>query len=87
MIDLIPSTVNPTLPLESENNITQVDDPLVDQVIDFISHLVEPTLPVEIEIHTTQVLLATSDSSTSRSISLVPIETPTSTEVFSFDWN
>ena len=87
MIDLISSTVDPTFPLESENHITQVDDPLVDQVVDSISHSVNPTLPIESEIHTTQVLLVTSNSSMPGVISHVPTEPPPSTEVFSFDSN
>ena len=87
MIDLISSAVDPTLPLESETHITQVDDPLVDQVVDSISHLVDPILPVESELHTAQVLLVTSDSSTPGGISPVSTEPPPSTEVFSFDWN
>ena len=52
VIDLISSTVDPTLPLESETHITQVDDPLVDQVVDSISHSVDPILPIESELHT-----------------------------------
>ena len=83
MIDLISSTVDHTLPLESETHITQVDD----QVVDSISHSVDPTLPFESELHTTQVLLVTSDSSMLGGISLVSTEPPPSTEVFSFDWN
>ena len=87
VIDLIPSIVNPALPLKSENDITQVDDPLVDQVVDLISHLVSPTLFEESETHTAQVLLVTSDSSMLGGISPVSTAPPPSTEVFSFDWN
>jgi len=87
VIDLISSTVDPTLPLESETHITQVDDPLVDQVVDSISHSVDPTLPLETELHTTQVLLVTSDSSMLGGISPVSTEPPPNTEAFSFDWN
>ena len=87
VIDLISSTVNPTLPLESETHISQVDDPLVDQEVDSISHSVDPILPVESELHTAQVLLVTSDSSTPGGILPVSTEPPPSTEVFSFDWN
>ena len=79
VIDLISSTVDPTLPLESETHITQVDDPLVDQVVDLISHSVDPILPVESELHTTRVLLVTSDSSTPEGISPISIEPPPST--------
>ena len=87
MIDLISIIVDPTLPLESETHITQVDDPLVDQVVDSISHSVDPILPIENELQTTQVLLVTSDSSMLGGISSVSTEPPPSTEVFSFDWN
>ena len=72
MIDLIPSTINPTLPLESETHITQVDDPLVDQVVDLISHPVDPTLSLESEIHNAQVLLVTSDYFTQGEFQLFP---------------
>jgi len=87
VIDLISSIVDPTLPLESETHITQVDDPLVDQVVDSISHSVDATLPLESEFHTAQVLLVTSDSSMPGDISPVSTKPPPSTEVFSFDWN
>ena len=87
VIDLISSTVDPTLPFESETHITQVDDPLVDQVVDSISHSVDCTLPFESEFHTAHVLLVTSDSSMPRDISPISTEPPPSTEVFSFDWN
>ena len=87
VIDLISSTVNHTLPLESETHVTQVDDPLVDQVVDSISHSIDSTFPLESELHTTQVLLVTSDSSMPGGISPISTEPPSSTEVFSFDWN
>jgi hypothetical protein len=87
VIDLIPSTVNPTLPLESETHITQVDEPLVDQVVESIPSSVDPTLPLESELHTAQVLLVTSDSSTHGGISPVSFEPPPSNEVISFDWS
>ena len=46
VIDLISSTFDHTLPLESETRVTHVDDPLVDQVVDSISHSVDPTFPL-----------------------------------------
>ena len=70
MIDLISSTVDPIFPSESETHVTQVDDPLVDQVVDSISHSIDPTFPLESEFHTAQVLFVTSDSSTPGGISL-----------------
>jgi len=87
VIDQISSTVNHTLPLESETHVTQVDDPSVDQVVDSISHSVDPIFPLESELHTAQVLLVTSYSSMLGGISPVSTEPPPSTEVFSFDWN
>jgi len=62
VIDLIPSTVNLTLPLESETHIIQVDEPLVDQVINSIPHSVNPTHLLQSEINIAQVLLVTSYS-------------------------
>lgn len=84
VIDLIPSTVNPTLPLESEMHITKVDESLVDQVIDLIPHSFGPLLPLESEINIIQVLLVTSYSSTHGGISPVSIKPPPSNEVISF---
>ena len=87
MIDLIPSTVNPTLPLESETHITQVDDPLVDQVVNSLSHSVDPTLPEVSELHTTSVLLVTSYYFMPGGISSVPTEPPPSTNTSTFGRN
>ena len=87
MIDIIPSTVTHTLALESETHITQVEDPLVDQVVDPISHSVNPTLPVESELHTAPVLLVTSDYSMLGGVSLVSTEPHPNTKVVSFDWS
>ena len=52
VIDLISSTIDHALPLESETHVTQVDDPLVDQVVNSISHSVDPTFPLESDLHT-----------------------------------
>lgn len=49
MIDLTPSIVNPTLPLESETHITKVDETLVNQVVDLIPYSVDLILPLESE--------------------------------------
>jgi len=70
--------------LESEIHITQVDEPLVDQVIKSIPSLVDPTLPLESELNIAQVLLVTLDSSTHGGTSPVSIEPPLSNEVISF---
>jgi len=74
LIDLILIKVNPTLPLESETHITQLDEPLVDQVVESIPYLVDSTLIVENEINSTLVLLVTSDSSTHGGIIPICIE-------------
>jgi len=52
VIYLFPSTFNPTLPLESETHMTQVYDPLIDQVVDSILSSVDATLPLERELNT-----------------------------------
>lgn len=87
MIDLIPITVSPALPLESETHITQVNEPLVDQVVNSIPSSFDPTLPLEIENNIAQVLLVTSNSSTHEGISPASIDPPPSYEAISFDWS
>lgn len=51
VIDLNPSTFNPTLPLEGEKCITQIDGMFVAQVVESIPPLVDPTLPLESELN------------------------------------
>jgi hypothetical protein len=94
VVDPIPSSVNPTLPLESE---TQAVDPFppVDpilplenetQVVDLISPSVDPTLPLESKPDTAQVFLVDTDSVVSGGIPPSPMEPPPSNEAIHFDW-
>jgi hypothetical protein len=95
VVDPIPSSVNPTLPLESE---TQVVDsfPPVDpilplenetQVVDLISPSVDPTLPLESKPDTAHVFLVDTDSAVSGGIPPSPVEPPPSNEAIRFDWD
>jgi hypothetical protein len=94
VVDPIPSSVNPTLPLESE---TQAVDPFppVDpilplenetQVVDLISPSIDPTLPLESKPDTAHVFLVDTDSAVSGGIPPSPMEPPPSNEAIHFDW-
>jgi hypothetical protein len=91
---VIPSSVDPTLPLES---VTQVVDPFppVDpilplenetQVVDLISSSVDPTLPLESKPDTAHVFLVDTDSAVSGGIPPSPVKPPPSNEAIRFDW-
>jgi hypothetical protein len=95
VVDPIPSSVNSTLPLESE---TQVVDsfPPVDpilplenetQVVDLISPSVDPTLPLESKSDTAHVFLVDTNSAVSRGIPPSLVEPPPSNEAIRFDWD
>jgi hypothetical protein len=95
VVDPIPSSINPTLPLESE---TQAVDPFppVDpilplenetQVVDLISPSVDPTLPLESKPDTAHVFLIDTDSVMSGGIPPSPVGTPPSNEAIRFDWD
>jgi hypothetical protein len=94
MVDLIPSSVDPTLLLES---VTQVVDPFpsVDpilslenetQVVDLISPSVDPTLPLESKPDTAHVFLVDTESPVPRGIPPSPVGPPPSNEAIHFDW-
>jgi hypothetical protein len=94
VVDPIPSSVNPTVPLESE---TQAVDsfPPVDpilplenetQVVDLISPSVDPTLPLESKPDTAHVFLVDIESPVPRGIPPSPIGSPPINEARSFDW-
>lgn len=70
MIDINPSTSNPTLPLEGETCITQVVELFFYHVIEPIPSLVDPTLPLKSELHTTHVLHVILDSFVQREFHL-----------------
>jgi hypothetical protein len=88
VVDLILSSVNPTLSLKSE---TQVIDPstssvdLVHQVVNLISPSIDPTPPLKSE-DVTQVFLVTADSSGQGGIPPIPM-TPPPRNVITIDWN
>jgi hypothetical protein len=94
VVDPIPSSVNLTLPSESE---TQAVDPFppVDpilplgnetQVVDLLSPSVDPTLPLESKPDTAHVFLVDTDSAVSGGIPPSAMEPPPSNEANSFDW-
>jgi hypothetical protein len=94
VVDPIPSSVNPTLPLESETQ--EVDsfppvDPILPlenetKVVDLISPSVDPTLPLESQPDTAHVFLVDTDSVVSRGIAPSPVGPPPSNEAIHFDW-
>jgi hypothetical protein len=94
VVDPIPSSVNPTLPLESE---TQAVDPFppIDpilplenetQVIDLISPSIDLTLPLESKPDTAHIFPVDTDSTVSRGIPPSPVKPPPSNEAIHFDW-
>jgi hypothetical protein len=94
VVDPIPSSVDPTLLLESE---TQVVDPFpsVDpilplenatQVVDPISPSVNPTLPLESKPDTAHIFLVDTDSTMSGGIPPSPVKPPPSNEAILFNW-
>jgi hypothetical protein len=76
VVDPIPSSINPTLPSES--------DP---KVIDLISSSVDPTLPLESKSDTAHVVLVDTESTVPRGIPHSPMEPPPSNEAIRFDWD
>jgi hypothetical protein len=93
VVNPIPSSVDPTLLLESE---TQVVDPFpsidpilpmenATQVVDLISPSVDPTLPPESKPDTSHVFLVDTDSAMSGGIPPSPVKPPPSNEVILFN--
>jgi hypothetical protein len=76
VVDPIPSSVDPILPLENET-----------QVVDLISSSVDPTLPLESKPDTAQVFLVDTESPVPGGIPLSPMEPPPSNEAIHFDWD
>jgi hypothetical protein len=94
VVDPIPSSIDPTLLLESE---TQAVDPFpsVDpipplenatQVVDPISSSVDPTLSLESKPDTAHVFLVDTESTMPGAIPPSPVEPPPSYEAICFDW-
>jgi hypothetical protein len=94
VVDPIPSSVNPTLTLESETQAVDLFppvDPILPlenetQVVDLISPSVDPTLPLESKPDTAHVFLIDTDFAMSRGIPLSPVRLPPSNEAINFDW-
>jgi hypothetical protein len=95
VVDPIPSSVNPTLPSESEpkavDPFTPVDPilPLKNeiQVVDLISPLVDPTLPLESKHDTDHIFLVDTEYPMQRGIPPSPVGPPPSNEAIRFDWS
>jgi hypothetical protein len=95
VVDPIPSSVNPTLLLESETQVVDLFPPIdpilplenETQVVDLISPSVDPTLPLESKLDTAHVFLIDTDFSVSGGIPPSPIGSPPSNEAIHFDWD
>jgi hypothetical protein len=94
VVDPIPSSVNPTLSLESETQMVDLFppvDPILPlenetQVVDLISPLVDPTLPLESKPDTSHVFLVDIESTMPGAIPPSPVEPPPSNEAIHFEW-
>jgi hypothetical protein len=94
VVDSIPSSVNPTLLLESETQAVDLFppvDPILPlenrtQVVDWISPPVDPTLPLESKPNTAHVFLVDTKSTMLGDIPPSPMEPPQSNEAIHFDW-
>jgi hypothetical protein len=90
----IPSSVNPTLSLESETQVVDQFPPIdpilplenETQVVDLISPSIDPTLPLESKPDTAHVFLVDTESPVPRGIPPSPIGPPPSNEAIHFDW-
>jgi hypothetical protein len=94
VVNPIPSSVYPTLLLESE---TQLVDPFpsidpilplenATQVVDLISSSVDPNLPLESKPDTSHVFLIDTESTMPVGIPPSLVEPPPSNEAIYFDW-
>jgi hypothetical protein len=94
VVDPIPSSINPTLSLESE--IQAVDsfppvDPILPlenetQVVDLISPSVDPTLPLESKPDIAHIFLVDTDSAMLGGTPPSPVGPPPNNEAIRFDW-
>jgi hypothetical protein len=95
VVDPIPSSVNSTLPLESETQAIDLFppvDPILPlenetQVVDLISSSVDPTLPLESKPDTAHVFLVDTNSVVPRGVPPSPVGPPPSNEAIRFDWD
>jgi hypothetical protein len=95
VVDLIPPSVNPTLPLESEIKVVDLIPSSVDptlplenetQVVDLISPSVDPTLPLESKPDIAHFFLIDTESTMRGIIPPSPVAPPPSYEAIHFDW-
>jgi hypothetical protein len=94
VVDLIPSSVNPTLPPESETKAVDLFppvDPILPleneaQVVNLISSSVYPTLPLESKTDISHVFLIDTKSTVPGDIPPSPMEPPPSTKAILFNW-
>jgi hypothetical protein len=94
VVDLIPSSVDPNIPLERETqavNLFPSIDPILPlendtQVVDLIPSSIDPTLPLEIKPDTAHVFLIDTDSTMLGGIIPYPMEPPPSNEAILFYW-
>jgi hypothetical protein len=94
VVDMIPSSVDPTLPLESATqavNLFPSVDPILPlenatQVVDLISSSVDPTLMLESKPDTAHVFLVDTESTVLGGIPPSPVEPPPSNEAILFYW-
>jgi hypothetical protein len=94
LVDPIPSSVDPTLLVESE---TQAGDPFpsidpilplenATQVVNLMSSSVDPTLLIKSKPNTSHVFLVDTNSAVSGGIPPSPVKLPPSNEVILFNW-
>jgi hypothetical protein len=94
VVDPIPSSVDPTLPLESETQAVDLFPPVdpilplknATQVVDLISSSVDPTLSLEGKPDTSHVFLVDTESTMLGGIPPSPMEPPPSNETIHFNW-
>jgi hypothetical protein len=90
----IPSSVDPTLPIDSETQACDLFPPVnpsiplenATQVVDLISSSIDPTLPLESKTNTSHVFLVDIESTMLGGIPPSPMEPPPSNEAILFDW-
>jgi hypothetical protein len=95
VVDPIPSSVNPTLSLESEIQVVALFppvDPILPlenetQVVDMILSSIDPTLPLESKPDTAHILLIDTESPVLRGIPPSPVGPPPSNEAIRFHWD
>jgi hypothetical protein len=94
VINLVPSSINPTLPIESTTQAVDMFPPVDSifplenetQVVDLISSLVDPTLPIESKADISHVFLVDIDTIVLGGIPPSLIEPPPSNEAILFYW-